>query len=227
MMTETTARAACVPRSTWQDRAARAGVALWFLGLSALMLRQIWIALRRPLDAAATTSLMSLSCAFLFLATILCIILLRPPPSAKAPGWRPRIAALLGSYLLYGLVLLPRGEVGIAIHLVSSALIVCGNALAFLVLLNLGRSFSIMAEARQLVTNGPYSIVRHPLYLAEQIGMLGLFVEVASWEALVVVAAQIYFQLQRMRNEEAILSASFPEYAAYAGRTARLIPSVW
>jgi protein-S-isoprenylcysteine O-methyltransferase Ste14 len=227
MMTGTAALARFAPALPWQDRAARAGAGLWFLGLSALMLWQIWIAAQRPPDVAATASLMSLSCAFLFLATILCITLLRPQPSAKAPGWRPRVAALLGSYLLYGLVLLPRGEVGTAPHLVSSALIACGNGLALVVLLNLGRSFSIMAEARRLVTDGPYAIVRHPLYLAEQIGMLGLFVEVASWEAVIIVAAQIYFQLQRIRNEEAVLSASFPEYAAYAGRTARLIPSLW
>jgi protein-S-isoprenylcysteine O-methyltransferase Ste14 len=35
------------------------------------------------------------------------------------------------------------------------------------------------------------------------------------------------FQLQRMRNEERVLGAAFPEYVAYAARTRRLIPGVY
>jgi protein-S-isoprenylcysteine O-methyltransferase Ste14 len=215
------------PRLAWCDRAIHYGIVLWFLALSAFMLREVWHRLGQPLDAFAIAGLVSQSCAFLFLSTILCIMLQRPRPLAKAPGLRPRLAALLGSYLIFGMAIMPRAEIGIALNILSAALILCGNALAVIVLLNLGRSFSIMAEARRLVTNGPYALVRHPLYLAEQIGVVGLFIQVASWEALVVLGAQVYFQLHRMRNEEAVLALAFPEYAAYARRTARLIPAVW
>jgi protein-S-isoprenylcysteine O-methyltransferase Ste14 len=38
---------------------------------------------------------------------------------------------------------------------------------------------------------------------------------------------QIAFQLRRMQNEEAVLSESFPEYAAYRQRTARLLPRIY
>jgi protein-S-isoprenylcysteine O-methyltransferase Ste14 len=91
----------------------------------------------------------------------------------------------------------------------------------------LGRSFSIMAEARRLVTHGPYALVRHPLYAAEVIGALGLFLQYASpWTALLMVVS-MGIQLQRMRNEEQVLGATFSEYAAYAARTRRLIPGVY
>ena len=84
-----------------------------------------------------------------------------------------------------------------------------------------------MAETRQLVTAGPYRLVRHPLYLAEQIAIIGVFIQYASvWTAL-LLAMQIAFQLRRMHNEELVLTASFPEYSAYRQTTARLIPGVY
>jgi protein-S-isoprenylcysteine O-methyltransferase Ste14 len=41
----------------------------------------------------------------------------------------------------------------------------------------LGRSFSIFPEGRELVTHGPFSVVRHPLYLTEQIAALGTMLQ--------------------------------------------------
>jgi protein-S-isoprenylcysteine O-methyltransferase Ste14 len=69
--------------------------------------------------------------------------------------------------------------------------------------------------------------VRHPLYLAEEIALIGLFVQFASlWTAL-LLAVQIGFQLRRMHNEELVLSVRFPEYVAYRQTTARLIPGIY
>jgi len=111
--------------------------------------------------------------------------------------------------------------------LLSASLILMGDILAVLILRKLGRSFSIMAEARKLVTHGPYSVVRHPLYAAEQLAVLGALIQFASVEAAILVAVQFSFQLIRMRNEEAVLMHSFPEYADYMLRTPRLIPGIW
>ena len=69
--------------------------------------------------------------------------------------------------------------------------------------------------------------VRHPLYLAEELAIIGIFMQFASaWTAL-LLAVQIAFQLRRMHNEEVVLTETFPEYAAYRRRTARLIPGVY
>jgi protein-S-isoprenylcysteine O-methyltransferase Ste14 len=45
--------------------------------------------------------------------------------------------------------------------------------------LSLGRSISILPQARQLVTSGPYAFVRHPLYLGEMTAMLGIAMQTA------------------------------------------------
>jgi protein-S-isoprenylcysteine O-methyltransferase Ste14 len=102
-----------------------------------------------------------------------------------------------------------------------------GSGLAVYVLSHLGRSFSIMAEARRLVTNGPYSLVRHPLYIAEFVGIFGAFIQYASLPVTILLLTQITFQLLRIRNEEDVLKSTFPEYASYMARTNRLVPGVW
>jgi protein-S-isoprenylcysteine O-methyltransferase Ste14 len=111
--------------------------------------------------------------------------------------------------------------------MVSTLLILFGSAAAVITLVRLGRSFSMMAEARRLVTSGPYRFVRHPLYIAEELAMIGLLMQFFSLSSAFVLAVQIAFQLRRMHNEEAVLAESFPEYAAYQQRTARLLPGIY
>ena len=162
-----------------------------------------------------------------FLMLMATAVMLRTRPSAKASGLEPRISALVGTFLIYGITAFPRQELSLSLEIVSTLLTMIGNIGAIVALSQLGRSFSIMAEARQLVTTGPYRFVRHPLYLAEEIAIVGIFLQFASgWTAL-ILAAQIAFQLRRMHNEEAVLTAKFTEYAAYGQTTARLIPGVY
>jgi protein-S-isoprenylcysteine O-methyltransferase Ste14 len=81
-----------------------------------------------------------------------------------------------------------------------------------------------MAEARRLVTKGPYAIVRHPLYICEEIAILGVLIPVISPLAVLIVLVHALLQLRRMLNEEKVLRATFSEYEDYAARTPRLIP---
>ena len=112
-------------------------------------------------------------------------------------------------------------------EIAATLLTLIGSAASVFVLTQLGRSFSVMAEARRLVTSGVYRFVRHPLYLAEELAVIGIFMQFASvWTAL-LFAMQIAFQLRRMHNEEAVLSEIFPEYATYKANTARLIPGIY
>jgi protein-S-isoprenylcysteine O-methyltransferase Ste14 len=69
--------------------------------------------------------------------------------------------------------------------------------------------------------------VRHPLYVAEEIAVIGLVIQFLSYQTLLLVAVHAGFQLRRMRNEEAILISTFPEYDAYKEKTARLIPGIY
>lgn len=184
---------------------------------------------RPPLDMdghfifalAARVSLMA------FLGLLILFHIIRSRPINKASGWEPRVSALLGLTLGNVLLLLDRSASSPALDVVSTLLLVTGNYLCIVVLLHLGRSISIMAEARRLVTSGPYRLIRHPLYFAEQLAIVGVFLQFLSWQAALVLGVHFFFQVRRMYNEEKILSETFPAYSDYASRTARLIPGVW
>ena len=162
-----------------------------------------------------------------YLVVIAASVLVRLRPARKARGVEPRISALIGTFLLTAVVILPRRDLSPVAGLVSALLTTAGSALAVVVLAQLRGSFSIMAESRELVTTGVYRIVRHPLYLAEEIAAIGVAMQFFSPWTVLVLAVQIGFQLRRMRNEEVVLTASFPEYLAYRTRTARILPGIY
>jgi protein-S-isoprenylcysteine O-methyltransferase Ste14 len=81
--------------------------------------------------------------------------------------------------------------------MVATVLVLVGTAAGIVTLMRLGRSFSMMAEARRLVTSGPYRFVRHPLYLAEELAIIGLSMQFFSAATAFVLAVQIAFQLRR------------------------------
>jgi protein-S-isoprenylcysteine O-methyltransferase Ste14 len=163
----------------------------------------------------------------LFLALIAAMTLARVRPLRKSGGWLPRIAALAGLLMLYALMLLPRAPAHTAWDTAALSLLVAGQFVCAVALLQLGRSFSVMPEARRLVTQGLYTRIRHPLYLAEAVATLGVFLQYRSPAAALLVAAQFAVQLWRMREEETVLEAQFPDYARYRARTARLVPGVY
>ena len=173
--------------------------------------------------------LLSRVCMLLFFCLAAWLTLIRSQPLAKASGLRPRIAALVGVTLLFTIDLLcPRlDNPPTWLLFLSAGMILFGNVLALLVLNRLGKSFSVMAEARKLVTEGPYRIVRHPLYLTEGIAIIGLFLPYLSVQAAILFLVLVAVQVLRMHYEEQVLRATFPEYAEYARHTQRIIPGVW
>jgi protein-S-isoprenylcysteine O-methyltransferase Ste14 len=106
-------------------------------------------------------------------------------------------------------------------------LIVAGTSFATYALAFLGRSISVMAEARRLVTGGPYSIIRHPLYLGEEVAAVGVAIQFFSGWALLLLAVHLGCQVYRMRREEGVLEETFPEYRSYMAETYRVIPGVY
>ncbi|HLZ66512.1 MAG TPA: isoprenylcysteine carboxylmethyltransferase family protein [Aliidongia sp.] len=210
------------------DGLVNAALALWFFALALMLSHDIMGTRTAPDSLLDAARLLSKSCVFLFYAMLAWATLIRVRPVARAAGWQPRATALLGSYLSFALPFLPtRADLGVTAHLVSAGCVLLGIGLALFILMRLRHSFSIMAEARRLVTSGPYAIIRHPLYAAEALALIGIFIQYASVPAALIVAVQLCFQVQRMRNEEAVLQRTFPEYKAYAARTARLVPGVW
>ena len=89
-----------------------------------------------------------------FLTLLAVMFVVRHVPQRTAPGFYPRFAAVAGTYLGTGIVLLPPQELSSALYLVSLLLVIGGTVVAISAVLALGRSISILPEARRLVTSG-------------------------------------------------------------------------
>lgn len=188
-----------------------------------------WVANQPPfaVTPATATVLASRVALILFLALLMGFHLVRRRPVAKARGLLPRLVALAGATLTLAMVLLDRAPDRIAVDIASAGLILIGNYISIVSVISLGRSLSIMPEARRLVMSGPYRFVRHPLYAGEEIAILGVWLQFMSWQATVILVGHFIIQLWRLSFEETVLRESFPEYDAYARQTARLIPGIY
>ena len=130
-------------------------------------------------------------------------------------------SALLGSFL-------PGGTVREWLVLPADVLATAGLVYSVWGLAYLRRSFSIIPEARRLVTGGPYSLSRHPVYLGEITTAIGVNLATAGWPGALAVAYFVGAELLRMRWEEGVLAKAFPaDYPAYAARVPRYFPNVF
>ncbi|MGZ5935613.1 MAG: methyltransferase family protein [Rhizomicrobium sp.] len=163
----------------------------------------------------------------LFLGLQVVLFLVRRLPLAKAPGIAPRIAGVVGANLALAFLALPRASLSPPIEALSTTIVLLATLASVVVAFRLGRAFSILPQARSFVASGPYRLIRHPLYLAEQIGTWGLMLQYVQPWAVLIALASLAAQFPRMHYEEQILHETFPEYAAYASRTKRLVPGVY
>ena len=162
-----------------------------------------------------------------FFALSVVMYTVRYIPQRSTTGFYPRFAAVVGTFSSLAFLLLPPQELSYALYLASLLLLVAGIIFAICALIVLGRSISLLPQARRLVTSGPYAMVRHPLYLGEMVAIAGIALQHLSVWALLLLVLVWAFQLRRMKYEELVLFQSFPEYADYMARTARLLPGVY
>jgi len=163
----------------------------------------------------------------IFISVILLLSISRFRPVGKYSNWNPKITALLGTLFTYLLLLTPRSPADALWDSLSTVLILAGTTMAIVAVMDLGRCMSIMPEARKLVTGGLYGRIRHPLYLAEEIAVLGFCLQFRTWQAAPIVIVHLYLQIRRMDWEEGVLAKAFPEYAGYRLRTYRLVPGLY
>lgn len=84
----------------------------------------------------------------------------------------------------------------------------------------LGKSFAVTAQAKQLVTRGLYAKLRNPIYVFGSLFIAGyiLFLTRPRW--LLIFAAVVPLQIWRARKEARVLEAKFGEqYRAYRAGT--------
>lgn len=116
------------------------------------------------------------------------------------------------------------------IVILGDILVILGFFLLFLVFReNAFASAIIEVTADQkVITTGPYSIVRHPLYVSGLIIMLGTPLALGSWRGLLVFIPLTLVIIWRLIDEEKFLSKNLPGYEEYCQKVRyRLIPFLW
>jgi len=134
--------------------------------------------------------------------------------------------AFTGTFSAIAASFLPGGTRREGLVLGGDVLATAGLAYSVWGLAYLRRSFSIVPEARRLVTGGPYAWSRHPVYLGEIVTAIGVNLATAGWLNALVLAYFIGCELLRMRWEEDVLARAFPDdYPAYTRRVPRYFPN--
>jgi protein-S-isoprenylcysteine O-methyltransferase Ste14 len=83
-------------------------------------------------------------------------------------------------------------------------------------------------RGQQVISSGPYALVRHPGYVGAVMIFAGLALALASWWALVPAAWASAVLILRTICEDSLLRAGLDGYAVYARRVRfRLLPGIW
>ena len=145
------------------------------------------------------------------------------PGGADRPSLLAFGLAVAGiAWLAFQQAIFCRHPAGIAVQALAAVLMVWAR-LTFG-----GRSFHAGATptAGGLVTSGPYRWWRHPIYAAILYFVAAAVACHPSWKALLAGGLVALGLGVRMVLEERLLGARYPEYAAYAARTRRIVPFV-
>lgn len=112
------------------------------------------------------------------------------------------------------------GDIMVAIGLGGAMLVIFQNRYAAATI--------TIEEGQTLATSGLYGIVRHPMYSASLVMMVGMPLALGSYWALLVVALGTILLIVRILDEEKMLNQQLAGYPDYARRVRyRLVPLVW
>jgi len=127
----------------------------------------------------------------------------------------PRAELLLR---IFGLVLFLSGAI-----VVVSARRVLGRMWG----ISTSREVKLLPDHR-LVKNGPYKLIRHPMYSGWWLALVGVILIYRTWILVLLLASSLLVFARRARLEERVLAVRFgAEWQAYAASTKSLIPFIY
>jgi protein-S-isoprenylcysteine O-methyltransferase Ste14 len=159
---------------------------------------------------------------------VLGVALTRPQAKVRSNSISSNIAVAVAYLYPYAQVIYLRWSPGDeAWPLAGLILVSAAAALSLISLVTIGRCFGVRPALRELVTRGPYRLVRHPMYLSYIIADIGYNFEEWNFGTLLLVLAGWISLLYRIRIEEKVLSNDV-RWIAYASSVRyRLIPGLW
>lgn len=124
------------------------------------------------------------------------------------------------------------GEVPAAAQAVGLALVALAGA-GTVWTMRVNRFFSTVVRIQeerehQVITGGPYRVVRHPGYVVMSVLVLASGVALGSWWAILPMGVLVMLMIRRTAIEDRFLHEHLPGYADYARQVRyRLLPGVW
>lgn len=140
---------------------------------------------------------------------------------------------VLGQFILLGLLIfvpnsgLNTGVFSYLLSLVSLSSLFVGFVILALSALALGRSLTahpIPGKNAELVTDGLYRFVKHPIYSALILIGFGLTITGGFFPHIIFFALLIVLLNYKARFEEALLTRTYAGYAEYSKKTGRFVP---
>ena len=112
-------------------------------------------------------------------------------------------------------------------RLLGDVLCAVGVGLLFAALTSIRRAVQIAPEPRpgaRLITSGVYGWLRHPIYTAIVLLVVGLFLRKRTAAIGIVAVGVIIFLAAKVKFEERLLAATYAEYLDYKRRTWGIVP---
>src|SRR3984957_11654607 len=111
---------------------------------------------------------------------------------------------------------------------IGAAIAIAGVLFAVWAREHLGSNWSsavTIKQGHELITTGPYAVVRHPIYTGILIGFLGMAIAISEVRGFIDFGLIFLAFWIKLRMEEQWMRAQFGEvYSTYARRTAALVP---
>lgn len=200
--------------------------AVFFSLFLARQLILLWAGYRGVHDASDAFFVLQQLLALSYFTLLVVLYVVRLPKRGTDQRAAVIFIAFSGTFAAIGASFLPGGTHRAGLVVAGDILATAGLAYSVWGLAYLRRSFSIIPEARRLVTGGPYSLSRHPVYLGEITTAIGVNLATGGWLTAIAIAYFIVCELLRIGWEERILAATFPsEYPEYARRVPRYLPN--